>query len=231
MGTISKATVLSIKEHGSEIKEYSLRLEKNHYFEAGSFLQLTLENKEDYTRWPDSRNFSIASAYNEDGTVKLIIRKVGKYTTRIFDELKTGKSCTVKYAFGDFLLPFFDKKNPICCIAGGTGVAPILSFCEQLKREKQLDRLHVYYSFKNEDEQQGIEILKLLVPENQLHLFCTRQKIEGLPNKRINFSDILGSGLDLVQSHFYICGGEIFTSYFTKNLTTVGAENIYTDEW
>ena len=231
MGTISKATVLSIKEHGSDIKEYSLRLEKNHYFEAGSFLQLTLENKEDYTRWPDSRNFSIASAYNEDGTIKLIIRKVGKYTARIFDELRIGNSCTVKYAFGDFLLPFFDKNAPICCIAGGTGIAPILSFSEQLKRESQLDQLHVYYSFKNEEEQQGVEILKLLVPRNQLHLFCTRQLIDDIPNRRINFSDILASGLDLVQSHFYICGTELFTSYFAKNLTTAGAENIYTDEW
>ena len=107
MGTISKATVLSIKEHGKEIREYSLKLEKNHYFEPGSFLQLALEEKEDYTRWPDSRNFSIASAFNEQGKVKLIIRKVGEYTTRIFTELTVGGHCTVKYAFGDFLLPFF----------------------------------------------------------------------------------------------------------------------------
>ena len=137
MGTISKATVLSIKEYGSEIREYTLKLMKNHYFEPGSFLQLTLEEKEDYTRWPESRNFSIASAFNEDGTIKLIIQKVGVYTARIFNELHEGDSCTVKYAFGDFLLPFFDKNSTICCIAGGTGIAPILSFCEQLKKENK----------------------------------------------------------------------------------------------
>jgi len=231
MGTISKATVLSIKEHGSEIREYTLRLEKNHYFEAGSFLQLTLEEKEDYTRWPDSRNFSIASAFNEDGTIKLIIQKVGVYTTRIFNELTVGSKCTVKYAFGDFLLPFFDKNAPICCIAGGTGIAPILSFCEQLDKEQQSSRLHVYYSFKNEAEQEGIEILKSIVLDGQIHLFCTRQSIIGIPNKRIEWSDIQNSKLDLKQSHFYICGGEAFTSYFRKNLNAEGAENIYTDEW
>jgi ferredoxin-NADP reductase len=231
MGTISKATVLSIKEHGSQIREYTFRLEKNHYFEAGSFLQLTLEQKEDYTRWPDSRNFSIASAFSEAGTIKLIIEKVGVYTTRIFNELRVGSVCTVKYAFGDFLLPFFDKSAPICCIAGGTGIAPILSFCEQLQREHQTNRLHVYYSFKNEAEQQGIEILKSMVPPGQLHLFCTRQAIPNLPNRRIEWIDIQNSKLDLKQSHFYICGGETFTSYFRKNLNTAGAENIYTDEW
>ncbi len=231
MGTISKATVLSIKEHGSQIREYIFRLEKNHYFEAGSFLQLTLEQKEDYTRWPESRNFSIASAFSEAGTIKLIIEKVGVYTTRIFNELRVGSVCTVKYAFGDFLLPFFDKSAPIICIAGGTGIAPILSFCEQLQREHQFNRLHVYYSFKNEAEQQGIEILKSMVPPGQLHLFCTRQALPNLPNRRIEWNDIQNSKLDLKQSHFYICGGESFTSYFRKNLNTAGAENIYTDEW
>ena len=153
MSTISKAKVLSIREYGSDVREYIFQLEKNHYFEAGSFLLLTLEKKEDYSRWPsESRNFSIASQYNEEGTLKLIIRKVGYYTGRIFDELKVGSECVVKYAFGDFLLPFFDKSAKICCIAGGTGIAPILGFCEQLKKEKRENNLHVYYSFKNEDE-------------------------------------------------------------------------------
>jgi ferredoxin-NADP reductase len=231
MGTISKAIVLSIKEHGSEIREYTLHLENNHYFESGSFLLLTLEEKDDYTRWPESRNFSLASAFREDGSVKLIIRKVGSYTTRIFNELKIGSYCTVKYAFGDFLLPFFEKRAVICCIAGGTGIAPILSFCEQLKNENRNDLLHVIYSFKNEKEQPGIELLRSVVPAGQLHLYCTRQKIAGIPYRRINWNEIKELGIDLLQSYFYICGGESFTSYFVHNLTMVGAENIYTDEW
>lgn len=231
MGTISKATVLSIKEHGNEIREYTLQLEKNHYFEAGSFLQLTLEVKEDYTRWPESRNFSIASAFNENGTVKLIIRRVGTYTTRIFNELTEGNRCTVKYAFGDFLLPFFDKQASVCCIAGGTGIAPILSFAEQLQKQGQQNRLQVFYSFKNKEEQPGLDVLKSIVPDTNLHLFCTREKIESISNRRINWSDILNYGFDFQTAHFYICGGEEFTKYFRENLKSVQAENVYTDEW
>ena len=231
MGTISKATVTNILEHSSEIKEYTLKLAKNHYFEPGSFLQLTLEVKEDYTRWPDSRNFSIASAFNNNGTIKLIIRKVGIYTNRIFNELTVGKICTVKYAFGDFLMPFFDKKASICCIAGGTGIAPILSFCEQLKREGRTEQLHVFYSFKNEEELPGLEVLKSTVSESQLHLFSTRQKLANIENRRIIWRDIDKSGIDLMQSHFYICGNETFTSNFVENLKALNSENIYTDEW
>jgi len=231
MATISKATVLSVEEHGPEIREYNLQPEKNYYFEAGSFLLLTLEQKDDYTRWPDSRNFSIASAYSENGTIRLIIRKVGAYTEKIFQELSPGASCVLKYAFGDFLLPFFDKTGDICCIAGGTGIAPILSFAEQLQKQGQQNRLQVFYSFKNKEEQPGLEILKAIVPEPNLHMFCTREEIQGIPNRRIVWSDIVNSGFDFQTAHFYICGGEEFTKYFVGNLKTVQAENVYTDEW
>ncbi len=231
MSTISKATVISVKEHGSEIREYMLQLDKNYYFEAGSFLLLTLDVKDSYSRWPESRNFSIASAYDESGVIKLIIKKVGAYTSRIFDELQVGSKCVVKYAFGDFLLPFFDKKAPICCIAGGTGIAPVLSFCEQLRRNGMQDRLHVFYSFKNKEELLDLTTLQSIVPLKQLHLFSTRELLEFIPNRRIEWKDIIIESFNFQKTHFYICGNEVFTNYFKEQLEGVGATNIYTDEW
>lgn len=231
MATISKAKVVEINHFGTEIREYILKLDKNNFFESGTFLQLTLENKENYTRWPECRNFSIASAHNKDGLIRLIIQRVGVYTSRIFDELTIGKYCTVKYAFGDFMLPFYDKTSPICCIAGGTGVVPILSFCEELAENKQLNRLHVFYSFKNETEAVSIDELKKYVPEKQLHLFSTRQEIRNVTYRRIAKEDILESKLDLQKTHFYICGASDFTKYFKDSLESCGSENVYTDEW
>lgn len=231
MATISKAKVVNIKNFGSEIREYTFKLEKNNFFESGTFLQLTLEDKQDYTRWPECRNFSIASAYNKDGLIRLIIQRVGHYTSRIFEELTIGSSCMVKYAFGDFMLPFYDKISPICCIAGGTGIAPILSFCEELKEKGQLDRLHVFYSFKNETEAIAIDELKKYIPQKQLHLFVTRQEIKEVSCRRISTEDILKSELDIQETHFYICGASDFTKHFKDFLEGQGTENIYTDEW
>lgn len=230
MSTISKATVLAIKEYGFEVREYTLKLEKNYYFEAGSFLLLSLETREEISRWPDSRNFSFASAYSDTGIIRLIIRKVGAYTNRIFNELSVGTECTVKYAFGDFLLPFMDKKSPICAIAGGTGIAPILSFAEQLKQDGQENRLHIFYSFKNKTELFGTDILPF-IPKENIHLFCTREEIDGTLHRRIQWNDVKEIGFDFGKAHFYICGGEEFTKEFVKNLQAENAENIYTDEW
>ncbi|MDR1884356.1 MAG: FAD-dependent oxidoreductase [Prevotella sp.] len=231
MATISKATVCEIKEYGKDTREYALKLDRNNYFEPGSFLLLTLEEKDDYTKWPESRNFSIASIYGKDAMIRLVIRKTGAYTTRIFNELAVGKTCTVKYAFGDFLLPFYDAKSPVCCIAGGTGIAPVLSFAEELKKNGQESRLHVYYSFKNSEENIGVDVLKGIVPGSQLHLYSTREQLSGVNCRRIEKNDILDSGLDFESSHFYICGSEAFTACFKELLLGEDVRNIYTDEW
>ena len=229
MATISKAEVLAVKEYNDEVREFMLRLEKPTYFDAGSFLQLTLE-KEIGNRWPESRNFSIASGYNRDGIVKLIIRKVGYYTTRIFNELVVGASCTVKLSFGDFLLPFKKKDSSIFCVAGGTGVAPILSFIEELKVSNELERIKLIYSVKNSSELLGMDVISLL-PKHNLNLHSTREAIDDFINSRPSIDTVIKQNPDFKNDCFYICGGEEFTKLFKQDLLVLGAENVFTDEW
>lgn len=83
MATISKATVITIREYGADVREYILKPEKYNFFDAGTFLQLALEEPQN-NRWPESRNFSLASSFNEDKTIRLVIRRIGKFTARIF---------------------------------------------------------------------------------------------------------------------------------------------------
>ena len=72
--------------------------EKYKRYDAGTFLQLTLENVSASDYWPESRTFSMASAYDKkNGLIKLIIRKSGVYTTRIFDELQEGEEFVEAY--------------------------------------------------------------------------------------------------------------------------------------
>lgn len=229
MATISKAEVIAVKKYNDEVREFTLKLEKPTYFDAGSFLQLTLE-KEIANRWPESRNFSIASGYRKDGVIKLIIRKVGSYTTRIFDELSVGAICTVKLSFGDFLLPFKKRGSSIVCIAGGTGIAPILSFIEELRDVNEVDRLKLIYTVKNSSELFGNEVIDSL-PKSNLILHSTREVLDGFVNGRPTIDSIKSLNPDFLNDSFYICGGEAFTKKFKNDLLMVGAENIFTDEW
>lgn len=229
MATISTAEVIAIKEYNEEVREFTLKLEKSAYFDAGSFLQLTLE-KEIGNRWPESRNFSIASGYNKNGIVKLIIRKVGYYTSRIFEELSVGSFCTVKFSFGDFLLPFKKKNCSIICIAGGTGIAPILSFLEELKESNEQDRLKLVYVVKNSRELFGKNVIDSL-PRNNIVLHSTREIIDGFEVGRPTMDSVNSLNPDFNNDYFYVCGGETFTKQFKKDLLAAGAGNVFTDEW
>ena len=229
MATISKAQVIAIKAYSPEVKEYILKLEKPTYFDAGSFLQLTLD-KEIGNRWPESRNFSIASSFRKDGLIKLIIRKVGNYTTRIFDELVVNSECIVKLSFGDFLLPFKKKETSIICIAGGTGIAPILSFIEELKESNQLDRIKLIYSIKNSKEFFGIDVVNE-IPKHNVILHSTREVLDNFINARPTLDSVMKLNPNYERDSFYICGGEEFTKQFKTQLLALGAKNVFTDEW
>ncbi len=232
MATISKAIIINVRDYGDEIKEFTLKLDKYRRFEAGTFLQLTLENVTASERWPDSRTFSISSYYNKDKTIRLIIKKVGEYTTKIFEELKEGSICTVKYAFGDFTLPIFDTENELIFIAGGTGISPFLSFLEYLEEEGGLDRVKLFYSARKKENFIHLDYIKNVLNENQLFLFSTREENTGMNNKRIELEyDVLKNIKNKEKAHYYICGSKEFILDFKNKLEENGITQIYIDEW
>lgn len=231
MSIFSRATVVSIKDYGDNIKEFILKLDNYKRFEAGTFLQLTLNDVTASERWPDSRPFSIASYYNEDKTMRLIIRKVGKYTAKIFEQLKVGSICTIKYAFGEFILPMFDKENEIVCIAGGTGISPFLSFIECLEKEGGLDRIKLFYSVRTPKDYIELDYIKNVIKEENLFIYCTDEKVEWAENRRINIEDILKNTKNKETAEFYICGSSEFIADFKRELKENDAKRINTDEW
>ena len=231
MSIFSRATVIDVKDYGNDIKEFTLKLDNYKRFEAGTFLQLTLNEVTASERWTDSRPFSIASYYNEDKTMRLIIRKVGKYTSKIFEKLIIGSVCTVKYAFGEFVLPMFDKKNEIVCIAGGTGISPFLSFIECLEREGGIDRIKLFYSVRTQKDYIELDYIKNTISKDNLFLYCTGEKVGYAKNERIKIEEILKNVKEKGKANFYICGSNEFIADFKRELKENNIEKINTDEW
>lgn len=231
MSVVSKAKVIRLISYGDDVREFILELEDNEPFEAGQFLQLTLEEVTASQLWPESRTFSMASYTNPEKTIRHIIKREGNYTNRIFNELKIGSICYVKYAYGNFLLPVFDFEESIHCIAGGTGVAPFISFIEFLEKEGGIERLHLYYSARFNKEFVNLENLSQKVVKNNLNLYCTRETSDFAYNGHIKIENILANVKTIKEEHFYICGSLDFIKFFKQKLIENGAENIYTDEW
>lgn len=231
MSTVANAQVIKIANHGNDVKRFDFKVDKLDSFEAGQFLQLTLENFNGSGNWPESRTFSIASYINDEDIITLIIKKVGLYTERIFNELELGSFCTLKYAYGDFMLPMFDDDARVHCIAGGTGVAPFISFIKQRKFEGNANNMYLYYSVRNYENFVALSEIHECLNKKNVNLYCSQEKIEGIKNSRIEFQDIKNNIQNIKEDYFYICGSKELVEYYTFSLKEEGALNIITEDW
>ena len=228
MAIITNAVVEKVINISDDIKEYILKPEKMIAYEPGQFLQLSLDIVDASDYWAESRTFSIAS-YGKD-YLRLIIKKVGQYTARIFNELSSDSVVTIKYAYGDFLLPF-DYDDGVVCIAGGTGISPILSFVDKLEEDGELDKIKLFYSAKTKSSLIDYERLCNILEKENLNFYITRENSndEIINLGRINIEEI-SRNLNK-NSYVYICGSNDFIFYFKSNLEKLGYKNIILDEW
>lgn len=225
MNYVTQAEVIGVIEHSKEIREYVLRLEKKRKYNPGSFVQLTLDLVTASDIWPDSRTFSIASY--EKGLMRFIIKNVGSYTSRIFNELNLGERCTIKYPFGDL----FNKKREYerhLFIAGGVGITPYFSLIKYYELKGLSNNIHLFYSVRFYDELLNYENLKNTLGKN-MEVFVTREKVDNCYNGRISIEDI--SRVADKETNIYICGSKTFNSYYKEVLVKNEYNKIYMDEW
>lgn len=231
MAEVAKAVVMSVNQHGDDIRKYILKVDELNSFEAGQFLQLTLDDFNGSGNWPESRAFSIASYMNDENTITLVIKKVGFYTNRIFSELQVGSCCTIKYPYGEFMLPMFDDQTPIHCIAGGTGISPFLSFMGQLQSQNNTDRMFLHYSSRKECDFVNLDLILNSLSSSNIRLYCTKEQPKQMTHRRITIEDILSNVSNIEEEYFYICGSTELINSMNVELLKAGAKNIVFEEW
>jgi CDP-4-dehydro-6-deoxyglucose reductase, E3 len=91
---------------------------------AGQYLNVILPDG-------DQRSFSFATAPHENDLIELQIRLIpgGKFTTRVYNEMKVGDTVRFEGPLGSFFLRE-DSDKPIIFVAGATGFAPVKSMVE-----------------------------------------------------------------------------------------------------
>lgn len=94
------------------------------------------------------RTYSMSNVDEGSGTWEFIVRRVpgGVGTVTLFDKVPVGSEITLDGPYGlAYLRP--DTPRDIVCIAGGSGLAPVLSIARGAVREPKLAgrKVHVFY--------------------------------------------------------------------------------------
>ncbi len=152
---IIKATLSSIEDATHDIKIIRLRPAKPLSFSPGQYatLQFTPEH---------SRPYSMAGLCTDE-EMEFHIRHVpdGRVTGYLFNQLKVGDSVRVSGPLGTAYLRA-KHEGPMVYVAGGTGLAPILSILRGAAGAEMQHPIHLYFGVRSPQDIYGLDQIKAL---------------------------------------------------------------------
>ena len=231
------AMVEKVNKHTSDVCSYIFKPQKRcPRFKPGQFLHFALDPYDPSYQWPESRVFSIANSPTRREKIKITYAVKGKFTKRMYDEIKEGDTVWLKLPYGDFTFDENDKY--IVLIAGGTGITPFLSFLEYAISNNIGSKIKLYY---------GIRTKELLLFENIISKCETKlsdfSKIIYLENDntinekfrhgRLNIEQILNETENKENAIFYLSGPIEMVNNFKEYLKVneIKELQISIDKW
>lgn len=152
---IVKATVAAIEDMTHDIKRLVLRPAKPLEFSPGQYMQLQFTPEH-------ARPYSMAGLTG-DGLFEFHVRLVpdGRVTGYIAHELEVGDAVKVSGPLGSAYLRR-KHEGPMLCVAGGTGLAPILSILRGAIAQGMTNPIHLYFGVRSPRDVYGMPWLEQL---------------------------------------------------------------------
>lgn len=199
---IIKATVTAIESATHDIRILRLKPAKPLSFSPGQYasLQFTPEH---------IRPYSMASLCTDEELV-FHVRRVpdGRVSSYVFDELKPGDSVRVSGPLGTAYLRN-QHQGPMLCVAGGTGLAPILSILRGAIDAGMDNPIYLYFGVRSPDDIYGLDELKLLQSSNtnlKLQVIVTTDEYDSGLRTGLVTEAIAQDLADFNGWRAYVCG-------------------------
>ncbi len=156
---IVKATVVAIEDITHDIRRLRLEPAKPMAFSPGQYVQLQFTPEH-------VRPYSMAGECT-DGQFEFHVRLVpgGRVSGYVADELQVGDAVRVSGPLGSAYLRR-KHEGPMLCVAGGTGLAPILSILRSAVSAGMRNPIHLYFGVRSPRDVYGLELLAPLQREH-----------------------------------------------------------------
>jgi naphthalene 1,2-dioxygenase ferredoxin reductase component len=224
---IVKATVAAIEDLTHDIKRLVLRPAKPVEFSPGQYVQLQFTPEH-------VRPYSMAGLTG-DGLFEFHIRLVpdGRVTGYIARDLKVGDAVKVSGPLGSAYLRR-KHEGPMLCVAGGTGLAPILSILRGATAQGMKNPVHLYFGVRSPRDVYGmpwLEQLKRDHPGLTVHVVVTSGGDPATQRCGLVTDAIEQDHPDLNGWRAYLCGSPPMVEAATvvARGRGIAAEHIYAD--
>ena len=122
----------------------------------------------------EAHPYTICSTTSENN-ITIVVKALGDYTNHLFKTLEPGAKAKIEGPYGRF--DYNDSNQPQLWIAGGVGIAPFISWANDLLEEPHLSNFNaeLYYCVNSEEEAIHVEKFKELestISGFSFHLTC-----------------------------------------------------------
>jgi ferredoxin-NADP reductase len=168
--------------------------------------------------------------------LEITVKKTGRVSTFMHEAVKEGDLLTIRNRSGEFYFQEGMAKE-LVLIAGGTGIAPLMSMIRYITQRKLPVKITLIYSNKTpEDIIFQRELQNLELHNELLRCVHTITRPEGYnwqgPTGRIN-QELLERNISNKQALFYICGPKAMIQTCVEQLKGLGVSSfqIKIEKW
>jgi ferredoxin-NAD(P)+ reductase (naphthalene dioxygenase ferredoxin-specific) len=224
---IVKATVMNLEDTTHDIKRLVMRPAKPVEFSPGQYVQLQFTPEH-------ARPYSM-SGLSGDGLFEFHVRLVpdGRVTGYIAHDLKVGDTVKVSGPLGSAYLRR-KHEGPMLCVAGGTGLSPILSILRGAVAQGMKNPIHLYFGVRSPRDIYGMPWLEQLKREHaglQMHVVVTSGADAKTHRSGLVTDAIEQDHGDLSGWRAYLCGSPPMVEAATvlARRKGIAAAHIYAD--
>jgi len=199
---VHRTTILMTEFVTHDVKRFIVKKPDIFNFTSGQGVELVIDQEK--WREEEGRPFTPTSLATDE---------VLEFTIKRYPEHKGVTDKLHTLAAGDNLLmsePFgtISYKGPGIFIAGGAGITPFLSIFRQLHVERATTKQTLIFSNKTSADVICEKELRYYFG-SRCHLLCTREKVAGYENRRID-RKYLQKIIPATDQYVYICGPDKF---------------------
>ena len=225
---VLKATVVAIEDMTHDIKRIVLRPAKPLSFSPGQYAQVQFTPNH-------IRPYSMASLASDE-ELEFHVRLVpgGRVSSYISADLAVGHSVRVSGPLGTAYLRE-KHTGPMLCVAGGTGLAPILSIVRGAVRAGMANPIHLYFGVRSPLDVYGEHWLEQLAREHpglSVHVIPASDATGRFMRTGL-VTDVIASdwGDSLKDFRAYLCGSPpmVEATSLLLNQRGIPPEHIYAD--